>query len=359
MKILQVLAGAKHGGAETACIDMCVALSEAGQNVEVATRQNDIRVPRLRAAGIKVHILPFGGKIDIYTPFALRGIIKEFQPDIVQTWMSRAAQKVTRWTPAMGIPQYLVVSRLGGYYKIKNFKQTDYFTTITPKIREYLIKNGVDPQKVLHINNFAETEQIEAPIKRDAEGIPKHGTLCVSLGRLHESKAFDFLIEAVADLQDVYLWIAGEGPDRENLEKQIQALGVQNRIKLLGWRSDRAALLQAADICIFPSRYEPFGTVFVQAWGNKTPLITTATDGPKQFVEHGKDGLVTQIDDADSMQKAISRLISEPYLREKLVENGFNKYLQGFTKERTVKSYLDFYAEILKTERGKNALKAA
>lgn len=359
MKILQVLAGAKHGGAETACIDMCVALSEAGQEVEVVTRQNDIRVPRLRAAGIKVHILPFGGKIDIYTPFALRKVIKDFQPDIVQTWMSRAAQKVTRWSPSMGIPQYVVVSRLGGYYKIKNFKQTDYFTTITPKIREYLIENGVDPQKVLHINNFAETEHVETPIGKGAEGVPEHGTLCVSLGRLHDSKAFDFLIEATADLQDVYLWIAGEGPDREKLEKQISDLGVQDRIKLLGWRSDRAALLQAADICIFPSRYEPFGTVFVQAWGNKTPLITTDADGPKQFVEHEKDGLVTPIDDVDAMQQAISRIISEPDLREKLVENGFNKYLQEFTKEKTVNSYLDFFAEVLDLERQKNTVKAA
>ena len=351
MKILQVLAGAKHGGAETAFVDMCIAMKEAGQNVEVVTRPNAVRVPKLRQAGLKVHTLPFGGKMDVYTPMALRRIVKNFQPEIVQTWMSRASQKVTRWAPDTGIPPYLVVSRLGGYYKIKNFKNTDYFATITPDIKRYLLEEcGIEDKRVRHINNFAETETVVEGINRADYGVPEGATLCLGLGRLHSSKAFDTLIKSVAALPDVYLWIAGEGPDRGDLEFLIQKLDVSDRVTLLGWRDDRAALFGASDICVFSSRYEPFGTVFVQAWAQKTPLITTDADGPKQFVKHEKDGLVVPIDDVDALSTAIERLKSDKTLCNKMTESGYQRYLQEFTKEKTVQEYLTYFQEARKAE---------
>lgn len=347
MRVLQVLAGAPHGGAETAFVDMCIAMHEAGQVVEVVTRANTGRVTRLESAGIAVHILPFGGVVDVYTPFALRKIILGFRPDIVQSWMSRASQKVTRWNESMNIPRYLVVSRLGGYYKIKNFKNTDYFVTITPDIKRYLVEDcNVEDAKVRHINNFAETEIFSKKIKRSESGVPDGSKLCLGLGRLHSSKAFDVLIRSVAALPGVYLWIAGEGPDRSDLESLINELDVQNRVKLLGWRDDRAALFDAVDICVFSSRYEPFGTVFVQAWAQKTPLITTDSDGPRQFVRHEEDGLITPIDDVVSMSAAIARVVSDDGLCNKMVDNGYDRYLQEFTKEKAVQNYIDYFHAI-------------
>lgn len=346
MKILQVMAGAKRGGAEAAFVDMCIALHEAGETIEVATRANDIRVPMLEQAGIKVHTLPFGGKIDVFTPWRLGKIIRQFKPDIVQTWMARAADKVPRWHASMNVPRYLIVSRLGGYYKTKYFRQTDYFTTITPIIREYLIREGIAPDRVRHINNFAETETAPVPINRAAEGVPAGATLLLALGRLHECKAFDTLIKVVAPLENICLWIAGEGPERAALTKLIADLGVKKRVRLLGWRSDRAALLQAADICMFPSRYEPFGTVFVQAWAQKTPLIASDADGPRQFVRPGEDGLIVKIDDIEGFTAAIARLAGDRDLRQKLAENGYIRYQREFTKEQTLRNYLEWYYEI-------------
>ncbi len=350
MKILQVMAGAKHGGAETAFVDMCIAFAQDGQEIEVVTRPNDIRVPRLKQAGLKVHELPFGGAIDIYTRLAMKRIIRKFKPDIVQTWMSRAPQKTPKWTKSMGIPRYLVVPRLGGYYKLKYFKSADYFNTITPDIRIYLIKNGVGADKVFHINNFAETESVDVPINRVDMDTPQDAPLLLGLGRLHTSKAFDTLIKVVSKMPKVHLWIAGEGPDRDVLEALISKLGVADRIKLLGWRNDRAALLQAVDVCVFSSRYEPFGTVFVQAWAQKTPLVTTDADGPRQFVRDGEDGLVVKIDDHAAMMAAIETVINDQKLAVKIVENGYKRYSEEFTKEKTLSSYLSYYKEIRATE---------
>jgi glycosyltransferase involved in cell wall biosynthesis len=350
VKILQVLAGAKHGGAETAFVDMCLALSEAGEDIEVATRPNPIRVPRLEEAGIKVHKLPFGGVPDIYTPFKLKKIIKEFQPHIVQTWMSRASQKTPRWNKDKSISPYLVVSRLGGYYKLKHFKSSDYFVTITPDIKRFLVASGVEENNVRHINNFAEIEDVQAPLSREFYDTPKDAVLLLGLGRLHSAKAFDTLMKSIVNLKDVYLWIAGEGPDRETLQDTCIQLGLEKRVKFLGWVEDRAALFDAADICVFSSRYEPFGTVFVQAWAQKTPLITTDADGPRQFVRNKEDGLMVPVDDVSAMEKAIILLKEDKKLRKRLVFNGFDRYQSEFTKEKCVNAYLSYYFEILKKE---------
>lgn len=350
MKILQVMAGAAQGGAETAFVDMCIALHEAGEDIQVVTRKNPTREERLKASGLTVHILPFGGLVDIFTTLRMKKIIREFRPHIIQTWMSRAAQRTPRWSPSEGISRYLVVSRLGGYYKASHFAQTDYYATITPDIRRHLVESGIPEQKIRHINNFAELEETGTPVARASFETPEEAKVLLALGRLHKAKALDVLMEAVAMVPDVYLWIAGEGPDRAELEMLRTKLGLDGRVRFLGWRDDRAALFASADVCVFPSRYEPFGTVFVQAWAQKVPLVTTASDGPRQYVHDGEDGLMVPVDDAKALAAAIQRVIYDPDLRQRITEKGFQRYQSEFTKQKTVSNYLDYYHEILKRE---------
>lgn len=351
MKILQVMAGGDHGGAETAFIDMCLAMQDAGMTIEVATRANKVRVPMLEAAGIKVHTLPFGGPLDIFTTWKLGRIIRNFSPLIVQTWMSRAAQKTPNWKNLKTPQPYLIASRLGGYYKVKHFKNTDYFNTITPDIKRHLVDGGVDAGKILHINNFAETEQNIVPVTKADFQTPEDAPVLLTLARLHPSKALDVLLKAMVDLPGVYAWLAGEGPQRAELEQLAQDLGVSDRVRFLGWRTDRSALLRACDICIFASRIEPFGTVFAQAWAEKTPVIVSDADGPRQFCRDGEDSLMVPKNDSGLLRDAIVRLLADKPLQEKLVVNGYNRYLNEFTKEKTVAAYLDYFIDILKREK--------
>lgn len=351
MKILQVMAGNDHGGAETAFVDMCIAMHESGMEIEVATRANPVRVPALEAAGIKVHTLPFGGPVDVFTGWKLGRIIRKFQPLIVQTWMARAAQKTPNWKDVKSDQRYLVVPRLGGYYKVKNFKSADYFNTITPDIKRHLVDGGIAADKIRVINNFAETETDVVPVFKTDFNMPLDAPALISLGRLHTSKAYDVLLKALVDLPGVYALIAGEGPERDNLEALAKALQLEDRVRFLGWRTDRSALLRACDICVFASRIEPFGTVFAQAWAERTPVIVSDADGPKQFCIDGEDSLMVPKNDAEALAAAIKRLLGDRALREKLVDNGYKRYVNEFTKEKSVAAYLDFFIEILKKEK--------
>lgn len=345
MKILQVMAGASTGGAETAYVDMCIALKDAGAHVVAVTRKNKLRVTNLQNAGIQTYTLPFGGALDFYTTLQLRRLITAEKPDIVQCWMSRAAQK----TPAspVGGHKFKKVCRLGGYYALKYFKGADHFTTITPMIRDWLIAEGVPAQNVTHINNFAEVDAAQAPINRAHLQTPDDAFVYLSLARLHTSKALDTLLEALAKAPGLYLWLAGEGPDREKLENLAAKLNITNRVRFLGWRADRGPLLAACDAVVFPSRYEPFGTVFVQAWAAQKPVIVSNADGPRQFVAHEKDALVFNIDDVDALANHLKNLAQNKDLQKNLVAQGHHHYQTAFTKEAAVKSYLDLYAQLL------------
>ena len=94
---------------------------------------------------------------------------------------------------------------------------------------------------------------------------PGGAPLVLGLGRLHQNKAFDVLLEAVSRVPSVYLWIAGEGPLKTELEKQAENLAVKPRTRFLGWREDTAALLAGADVFVCPSRHEPLGNVVIEA----------------------------------------------------------------------------------------------
>jgi glycosyltransferase involved in cell wall biosynthesis len=246
----------------------------------------------------------------------------------------------------MGVPRYAVLARLGSYYQMKYFKSAEYFVGIAPLICDYLAGHGVPRTHIRHINNFAETEENAVPVSRADFNTPEGAPLLLALSRLHPTKALDTLIKAMAGVPEAYLWIAGEGPLRREFEKLIADLNLGERVKLLGWRSDRAALLAACDICVFPSRDEPFGTVFVQAWAAGRPVITSDADGPRQFVRHGEDGLVTRIDDVEGLRGAINLLINNKEMQKSFVEKGRKRYENEFTREKTVQGYLDFYEEI-------------
>ena len=149
---------------------------------------------------------------------------------------------------------------------------------------------------------------------------------------------------------------SGYGQFVENVLRHIGA-GLNIPFELLmkdfsktNYSSARAALLEAADICVFASRVEPFGTVFAQSWANKTPVIVSDADGPRQFCRHEQDCLMVERDNITQLRDAIARLAGDKTLQMTLVNNGYQRYLSEFTKQASVNGYLEFYLDILKRE---------
>ncbi len=341
MRVMQVMAGGEHGGAETFFVDLVTALQDRGLDQRAVIRRNPARSENLRKAGVPLAELRFGGPLDIITKPAMRREIARFQPDIVQTWMVRA-------TKACRGGRFIHVGWLGGYYKPPHFRGCDHVVGVTQDIANHMRAAGWAEPRSHYLPTFA-VHHPAAPLSRVDYDTPDDVPLLLALGRLHVKKAFDILLKALVSVPQAWLWIAGEGEVRANLEQLAADLGVTKRVRFLGWRHDREALLATADLCVFPSRYEPFGTVTIEAWACGTPLVAAASAGPAAVIRDGEDALLVPVDDVEALAAAIKRVLEQPALAENLVAAGLRRYEAEFTEEACAKRYLAFYEGLLDT----------
>jgi glycosyltransferase involved in cell wall biosynthesis len=117
-------------------------------------------------------------------------------------------------------------------------------------------------------------------------------------------------------------------------------------VRFLGWRNDRAALLRAADACVLPSRYEPFGTVILEAWAAGTPLVACRSAGPAAHIEDGSNGLLVAIDDTQGLANAMRRVVNDEELRRRLVAQGYATYVRSYTPEAVIQQWIQLYQEL-------------
>lgn len=338
MRILQAMAGAPFGGAEAFFERLVLALHRAGLEQHVLIRRNAKRAGMLRGHGVSVAELPFGGAFDIKTRLGFRHHLRRFKPDLALTWMNRA----TRFCPS---GKFVHAARLGGYYDLKYYRRCDHLIGNTQDIVDYLLAKGWPAERAHYLPNFV-AESKAPPASRQEHFTPANAPLILALGRLHENKAFDVLLQAVAKVPEVYLWLAGDGPLRGALEAQAERLGIKPRLRFLGWRDDTAALFAAADIFVCPSRHEPLGNVVIEAWAQGVPVVATASQGPAALITHRANGLLAPVDDVQGLAEAIRAMLHEPGLADELGAAGRRAYERDFTEAAVVARYLAFFEKV-------------
>ncbi|HET6971479.1 MAG TPA: glycosyltransferase, partial [Phenylobacterium sp.] len=307
MSVLHLLGTAGEGGAETYFVDLVTALKRAGVDEAAAIRGNVAREARLKTAGVPVKVLRFGGPIDILTKPAAAGFATLQRTKVALAWMNRAARHTPRGPWAR-------IGRLGGYYSLKYYKGFDHLVANTEDIAEWIVGQGWPAGRVSCIPNFAAAPPDAAPLDRASLATPPDAPLLLAMGRLHENKAHDVALQALAQLPGAWLWIAGVGPLEAKLRGMAEALGVTDRVRFLGWRADASALYRTADVCVFPSRFEPLGNVVIQAWAHGLPVVAAASQGPAALIRDGEDGLLVPIDDAPALAAAVRRMLDDPAL---------------------------------------------
>ena len=336
MKIAQIMAGAEQGGAELYFERLNIALAQHGETVLVIIRRNAARAERLRAQSLNPYELKFGGRFDFLTRYRLNKILKEFKPKVVFTWMSRA----TRHTPR---GPWLLVGRLGGYYDLKYYQHCDYLVANTPDLVTWIIGQKWPANKVYYLPNFVNDYKGALPAQL---GIAEKTKIIFSLGRLHANKAFDTLVQAMQFIPDAHLFIAGEGPERKNLEILIKNLGLAERIHLLGWRDDNAALLAACDVFVCPSRHEPLGNVIIEAFSAEKPVVATRSQGALSLIKEEYSGLLCPIDEPETLAKQINRLLNDKDLSSQLAKAARHEFELNFSEKPVIKRWQEFLQQL-------------
>lgn len=178
--------------------------------------------------------------------------------------------------------------------------------------------------------------------------------LIFSLGRLVEYKGYEYLIRAVADLDDSFhLLIGGKGPLKASLELLIEELGVADKVTLLGFVADEEVpnYYDAADIFCLSSiwKTEAFAIVQVEAMSFGKPIVSTAIPGSgvSWVNEHLVSGLVVEPENPKALVTAFKKIMGDAQLKQKMSEGSRNRYKTNFTRDKMVEKSMEIYAKLM------------
>jgi glycogen(starch) synthase len=147
---------------------------------------------------------------------------------------------------------------------------------------------------------------------------PAHPQRLLCLGRLVPAKGFDVAITAfaalVARFPNLRLTIAGDGPERAELERQAARLGLENGVEFLGWVDPARVpeLLGTATVVVMPSRREGLPLAAVEAAWLARPIVASRVSGLPEVISHGETGLLVDYDDPHGVAEAIAFLLEHP-----------------------------------------------
>ncbi len=148
-------------------------------------------------------------------------------------------------------------------------------------------------------------------------------------------------------MPDAHLVIAGEGPLRAALERQIQDLQIPHAVHLLGFRNDVPRLLRALDVFVMSSKEEGLGTSVLDAMAAGVPVAATAAGGIPEMVAHEKTGLLSPVADAKSLASNVLRLIRETDLRRSITNGASARLQTQFVVDRMVEGNLAVYSALM------------
>jgi glycosyltransferase involved in cell wall biosynthesis len=338
MSILHLLGSAADGGAETYFTALVGALGRAGVAQACAIRRHPGRERFLIDSGVPVLTSRFGGPLDLITRLRVARFAREQDVKLAIAWMNRAARHTPRG-------RWARIGRLGGYYNLKYYRGFDALVANTADIEAWVLDQGWPADRVRHIPNFAAAPANVTPVDRASLNTPEGVPLLLGLGRLHPSKAHDVSLKALTLIDDAHLWIAGAGPLEGKLKALAAALGVAERVRFLGWREDASALYAAADVCLFPSRFEPLGNVVIQSWAHGLPVVAAAAKGPAALIHDQEDGLLVPVDDPEALAAGVIALLDDPMMRIRLIQNGHARVEAEFGEAAVVAEWRALFAD--------------
>ncbi|MEZ6004639.1 MAG: glycosyltransferase family 4 protein [Planctomycetota bacterium] len=327
---------------------------------------------RLKAAGARIWRLDMQRAIRPGTDWkhyrVLRGILREYRPDIVHSHSSKAGALARRASLAEGIGKRIhtphtmafLFSSLFSPRKRALFRwveqrlarHTDRIIAVSGDEGETLRTSGVlDPALVRVVPNGIDPApfQTAQPLDLAEFGFdPSRPTLAV-VGLIYAAKGQDLAIEALAGLarRDVQLLLVGPG-DTAPYEQLARERGVRERVCFTGARNDVPAILASVTALLLPSRWEGMPYVVLEAMAAGKPVLATPVDGARAAVLDGETGFLADAIDAPAVQRTIERLLAlDEAGRAALGARASAEMQRHHSLTAMVQGTLDVYAEVL------------
>lgn len=370
--VLQVVPSLISGGAERGCVDVAIAIRQAGATSLVASEGGPM-VHELERHGVTHLSLPLASK----NPFTIRrnsarlaDIIKQHGVDIVHA-RSRApawsAEAAARRTGTHFVTTFHAAYSFAGEWKRRyNSVMTtgERVIAISEFIAEHIREHyEVDPARIrviqrgIDINRFDPTRISHTRIAAlfRSWGVPDDLPVVMLPGRVSRIKGHSVLIEALAKRGKRDLWCAlvGSADGKESYRRELQELIERHRlgdmVKIVGNCPDMPAAYRVANIVVSPSLVpEGFGRVPVEAQAMGRFVIASNVGGTRETVLDGDTGRLIPPGDVDALAGALNEaLLRTGAERPAVVQRGMAHVAKNFSKERMCAQTLDVYEEIL------------
>lgn len=192
---------------------------------------------------------------------------------------------------------------------------------------------------------------------RARHGIAADDIVVLSLGNLVRRKGVDDIIRAVARAHNPHLrlLIAGDGPQKQELERLVGELSLEARVRFLGRVPDARPLFAAADIFVLASRYieeegdiEGLGIVLLEAQRAGLPVVASRSGGIPEALLDGETGFTIDERDTVALTEKLDQLAKNPELRAKMGESGRAFVAERFNQGRIAEEYVSLYAKLIR-----------
>lgn len=242
-----------------------------------------------------------------------------------------------------------MIRNLSEKLKLFTYKKADVIVANSKKLAEdFGAKVGRSVETIYNpvdIGSIQEKrkEPLEPEILQEADQYK--GKLLVAVGRLTAQKDYDTLLQGFSRSKhrDTMLWIIGEGARRPQIEQLAKTLGIEERVRLLGYQSNVYKYLQYATIYVLTSLYEGCPNSLIEAVAAGIPCIASdCLTGPGEVLLNGEGGLLFPVGDADKLAECMDCFLDEPEYRSKLQEKA-KENSNRFELEKT----LDRYKQII------------
>lgn len=232
----------------------------------------------------------------------------------------------------------------GSYYRNTKVytKKIDYVITPSEFYMKKLIKDGISKNKISFVHNFIDVDSFD--VKTNDKGYALY------FGRLSREKGIINLITAFAKLDKGILYIAGEGPERQEVENVIKDNKLEKRVKLLGFlnKDEMKETIKNCKFVVVPSIwYENCPYSIIETLCTGKPVIGADIGGIPELVKHNKNGLIYKYDDVDDLATKMNKLFNDEKLVKKFGQQAKEIAKVQYSKEKYYKKIINIYNKVL------------
>jgi len=368
LRILHISSARTLGGGERHLADLLSALALRGHEVYAAVPANSPLREELSALPSKnILTLRLRNALDVGSARGLARLIREHEIEILHAHVARdyplAALALRNNRRTKLIVTRHVLFPLGRIHKL-TLMRVSRLVAVSDAVARSVQSQGIFPaNKIITIPNgidLSRFDMTESYLAHEEFRL-KLGTnpmrrLVGTVGEIRPLKGLEDFLRSSAlvaqEMEDVDFVIAGRdasrtGEHRARLEYLIKELDLSERVHFTGWLTDVAPLLHALDLFISPSHSEAFGLSIVEAMACGLAVVATRTEGAREIIEDGADGLLVPVGDVERLASVALGLLRDEARRKELGARAREKARSRFSHERMVSAVEQIYREAL------------